>query len=182
MTKQTIAATVSFLVSALVLGSAIFVSLPSTVLYPRDGSPLREVLVAVLPESWPFFTKPPSDSEIIAYVVEDGTITSASSFPNARSENWFGIKRAQRAQGPEMANLSNPLPAEQWVQCDDEPDEDCLVRAAQSEAFEIVNDYPAQTLCGSVIIAETKPVAFPYQDLYTGWRLDVQAAHLEVTC
>lgn len=182
MTRQTIIALVSSVVTAAVLGIAIFVSMPSTVLYPRDGSPLRDVMTTVLPESWPFFTKPPSDTEITAYVLDDGTLRSASAFPNAHRDNWFGVLRTQRAQGPEMANLTSPLPAENWVECAEDRSRDCLLIAAENEPVSIVNDYPTQTLCGNVIIVETAPVAFSYRDMYEGWRLDENAVHLDIEC
>jgi antimicrobial peptide system SdpA family protein len=182
VTRQTIAAAVSTLVTVAVLGGAIFVSLPSTVLYPRDGTPLREVLVNALPESWPFFTKPPSDSEITAYIVDEDRIRNASAFPNAKAANWFGIQRTQRAQGPEMANLINTLPQESWLQCREHRSTDCVVAAAETEPTAIRSEYTEQTLCGRVIIVETKPVAFSYTDMYTGHRLDEQALHLDVEC
>lgn len=183
MTKYIISTVVSFLALTVVLAVTVFVSLPSTVLYPRDNEGgLRANLVTIMPQSWPFFTKPPSDSELTAYHFDGQTIRSVSRFPNSKIDNWYGLTRTQRAQGPELANLTNPVPEESWWQCEHQENADCLVEAANSEPVSIINSYPHQTLCGSTIIAETEPVRFTNRSMFEGWRLDVQALHLEVSC
>ncbi len=54
-----------------IIALAAFLSTESTVLHPREqaGDVLRKYVLPILPESWPFFTKPPTDPEFNMYTV-----------------------------------------------------------------------------------------------------------------
>ena len=92
-----------------VLATSIFFSLPSNVVSVRDGGSVRVFWAKALPQGWAFFTKPPSDSELVAYRVVEGELVYASLTPNSRPRNLFGLTRTQRAQGPEIAAMANQL-------------------------------------------------------------------------
>lgn len=148
----------------------------------RDGSPQRTFFTQALPEAWGFFTKPPNDSEIGAFRVSETAVESALAFPHSRAENGFGLTRKHRAQGPEVANLSNTLDSGQWVDCET-IEGDCLVHAAtEMEPVTVDNLFPARTLCGKMVLAETTPVTWAYRDSYEGWRTERRAIHLDVRC
>lgn len=183
MAKQNLAPLISIVVFVSLLGWTIFSSLPSNVAYSRDAdSRVRPIVTTLMPQSWPFFTKPPSDPEFASYEIVGQSIRSASKFPNNRQENLYGIARGQRAQGPELANLSFQVPSEKWLDCTENPDQVCLERAAESATIDVENKSPLKTLCGNILLVETKPVDFVNRDSYSGWRIDSQIAHLKVTC
>lgn len=168
------------LVCSLLLGS-IFFSFPSNVVSVRDGGSVRTVSVELIPQNWPFFTKPPNDPEVIPYIVHgDGRIEFASQFPNGRSENVFGLSRSQRAQGPEMANLANQV--EEWVDCSGVRDQCVETAVGQGVAQTIHNSSPVATLCGTVVLMQTEPVPWSYRGHYDGWRLDKEAVLIEAEC
>ena len=170
-------------VFSLVLLATIFTSLPSNVAYPRSvDDPFRVNVTTLMPQSWPFFTKPPSDPEFTSYEVSDQKITSVSKFPNNKSDNFYGITRTQRAQGPELANLSFQVPTEDWVDCSEHPSEVCLEVAASTEQVPTSNESPNPSLCGNILLVETEPVDFVNRDSYEGWRIDSRVAYMRVTC
>lgn len=159
---------------------AVYFSLPSNVLSLRGEQPLRAFFGGLLPQGWGFFTKAPDSPEMTPYVVQDGLLHHASSFPNSASKNQFGISREQRAQGPEMAKLSNA--AQDTLDCD-EVEGDCRLAAVERlRPTRVRNLAPAPTLCGRVVIMETVPVPWVFRDDYDGWRIDTQAVLLEVEC
>ncbi|MFE1384363.1 SdpA family antimicrobial peptide system protein [Streptomyces sp. NPDC058740] len=167
------------LVGVLLAGS-VFFSLPSNVLSTRDGGDLRALSARVLPQSWAFFTKPPSDPEFVPYLVSDDGVSPASELPNSRPENLYGLTRRQRAQGPEVANMANQVRT--WRNCE-EIEGDCPTVVAQASApVAVENSSPVPTLCGRVVLVETRPVPWKFRERYEGWRLDKRAALVEATC
>ncbi|RSS45609.1 SdpA family antimicrobial peptide system protein [Streptomyces sp. WAC07061] len=167
------------LVGALLAGS-VFFSLPSNVLSTRDGGDLRALSARLLPQSWAFFTKPPSDPEFVPYLVSDGGVAPAALLPNSRAENLYGLTRRQRAQGPEVAAMANQVRT--WRDCEG-IDGDCpAVVAGSPGAVSVENTSPVPTLCGRVVLVETRPVPWKFRDRYEGWRLDKKAAVVEATC
>lgn len=167
-----------------IIAFAAFLSADSTVLLPReqgDGDPLRRYILPVVPQSWPFFTKLPNDPEYAAYAVDGQGVHSRTDFPNAQASNLFGFARTQRAQGPEMANLSNMLEQSEWVNCL-AVEGDCVQSASKTHAVELVNSSTFPTLCGTFVLAATEPVPWSFRDDYTGWRQDSYAVNVRVSC
>lgn len=159
-----------------------FISQPSTVLYPRqtgEGDPIRVVLLPIFPQAWPFFTKAPDSPELAAY--DPISRQSLSLFPNSAVRNWYGLSRTQRAQGPEMANLSNSVPTSEWVECL-AYEGDCLDVAAARPSVKLNNDSSVPTLCGSLVLVVTTPVPWEYRNEYAGWRVDSKAVHVWSDC
>ncbi|MBT2484181.1 hypothetical protein J7E28_05650 [Microbacterium sp. ISL-108] len=89
--------------------------------------------------------------------------------------------RSQRAQGPELASLG--LGILDWVDCDELLEgEDCLVEAAKLSPTFVDTPAPHPTVCGSILLAETRPVPWQFRDDYVGWRQESRVAHLQVGC
>lgn len=183
MTRAVVSAVVTGGLLLATLGMGIFFSLPSNVVSTRDGGALRSFVARFLPENWAFFTKPPNDPEIVPYVLGRDGWEYASHLPNSRAENWFGLRRSQRSQGPELANLAND-PSVVWTDCG-EIDEDCLAyaqRALVGTAPKVKNTAPVPTACGPVILVETRPVPWDFRKDYDGWRLDSRVTVVEAAC
>lgn len=170
-------------VFVLILLISIIMSLPSNVLVSRDGSPLRQTSTELLPQGWAFFTKPPSESEIVPFSVgaNSGPV-SALAPPQAELKNLLGLSRAQRAQGPELAGYVNEIT--RWVDCDsNEPQicaEDTLDKGMTPQEFDAIT--PAPTLCGKVVALETEPIRWSFREFSSSTRTAKRAAIMEVSC
>lgn len=155
---------------------------PSNVVSSQSASE-RQFIRLLFPQGWAFFTRPSDDPEWHPYAVDDGAhLMSLSKLPNSRSENYFGISRAQRAQGPELASIVNN--AGKWMDCKEIPDgSDCLHHTLQSSIpVTVTNIFPDPTLCGVILISETVPVPWSYRHQYDGWRIDEKATLVDVQC
>lgn len=178
-TRSAVAGAGTIVLVLVVLAVSIFFSLPSNVLSARNASPLRVLSARLLPQSWAFFTKPPSDPEVIPYRVgADGSLTFASLLPNSKADNLYGLSRRQRAQGPEIASMANEV--DNWTSC---PTETCVEEvAAAGPAQSLRNGSKVPTLCGPIVLVETKPVPWAFRHDYHGWRISVRAALVEAVC
>lgn len=182
ISSSSVAGIVSFTVLAALFLAAVFYSMPSNVVDLRDRSPQRTLFTQAFPEAWGFFTKPPNSPEIGAFRVSEASIESALSFPHSRMENAFGLSRKHRAQGPEIAELSSAAEGSEWIDCDS-IEGDCLSHAGnRTEPLLVENKFPARSLCGKLVLAETIPVPWSYRDSYEGWRTERRAIYLEVQC
>ena len=173
----------ALIVFSLILVVTIMMSLPSNVLVSRDGSALRKASVELLPQGWAFFTKPPSESEIVPYVVNAKSApVSALAPPQAELKNLLGLSRAQRAQGPELASYVNQIT--NWVECDsNEPDicaQQTFKKGIIPQKFDSVA--PVPSLCGKVVALETEPIRWSFRKFSSATRSAKQAAIMEVTC
>ncbi|WP_374203711.1 SdpA family antimicrobial peptide system protein [Pseudonocardia sp. ICBG601] len=164
------------------LSMAVFFALPSNVVSWRDGGAVRKIVASALPEGWAFFTKPPNDPEYVPIYSADGgrTFEGGSSLPNSRFENWYGLLRSQRAQGPEIANLSNePL---KWQMCENKHGSACYKQVWAGSPTFVRNSSPVPTVCGRAIVMETRPVPWAFRDFYKEVRENERGALVEVTC
>lgn len=173
----------SLIAFALTLALTIAMSLPSNVLASRDGSLLRKTSVELIPQGWAFFTKPPSESEIVPFSVGTNTApVSALAPPQAEFKNLLGLSRAQRAQGPELAGYVNEVT--RWVDCvSREPStcaQDLLNESVTPQKFDSTTS--AASLCGRIIALETEPVRWSFREFSTSARTAKRAALLEVSC
>lgn len=162
-------------------GLCVFQSLAPNAL--SQGGPattaLRDAVLAIAPQRWEFFTKSPQAAQILAYRV--GTGESALSLPQSRSSNAFGLSRAQRAQGPELAALHQQV--EKWSTCRDKSDSTaCLARTKVREPELLRNDAAFRTLCGELVLTQEKPTPFEFRDFGLSEFRVVRAAHVEVRC
>ncbi|WP_371833874.1 SdpA family antimicrobial peptide system protein [Rhodococcoides yunnanense] len=169
------------LLMALLLAT-IFFTLPSNVLSVRDGGPLRSAALAYMPEGWSFFTKPPSDHDLVPYAQRPGgDVKSLSRFPQSAPGNLMGISRKQRAQGTEVGEIAQG--ATEWLNCREQFTNQCVEAAFASEKVnEAVNSSAVSTLCGRIVLLETSPVDWAYRNRYDEHRYNVRAALMEVEC
>ncbi|MCI0157656.1 SdpA family antimicrobial peptide system protein [Leifsonia shinshuensis] len=181
--REKVASAISATALVSIIALSAFLSADSTVLYPREqeGDPLRKHLLPLFPQSWPFFTKPPTDCEYAAYSVDGSSVAKATNFPNSLAKNGFGFARTQRAQGPELANLAMRVPPGAWTECVSVAG-DCVAAASQDPGQSIENLSNFPSLCGSLVLAETEPVDWSFRTEYNGWRVDTRAVKVDIDC
>lgn len=175
---------VSLLLVVGVLVVTIFYSLPSNVLSARDGGRVRTLSVHLAQQSWVFFTRPPTETEFQPFALRnDGSVVSTLKFPQGRAENWFGLKRTQRAQGPEIADLVSGVPGDSWVECNVMSNfSDCLNAAESAAPVTVGNTSTVPSICGLTLLLESEPVRWSFRDVYDSERLPVRSIKLDVTC
>jgi len=163
--------------AALALLTTVIAAFPANVLKTANSETLT-VVSSVAPQGWAFFTKDPQDVELVAYRPAASGLESLQATPQSRVENAWGISRTQRAQGPELAALSNELT---WTECvSGELTTDCVDEAAEFQR--IVSPVPHPSLCGSVVIVQEKPVAWSFRDLVDGSHTAERIAYVSVEC
>lgn len=142
----------------------------------------RSVLSLVIPEGWGFFTRDPRESDLFVYVPgnEPGQWLFASNVPNANWRNLFGLNRASRGQGMEMALLVNAVGRDDWRHdhaCGSEHSR-CLDSVDSS--LPITNDTPNASLCGVVGIVVQEPVPWAWSGIDVA--MPARVARLNVEC
>lgn len=95
-----------FLLSSLFLLGVFLLAIEQCCEHQRWLAP-KSFFTRLVPEAWGFFTKPADSSEYAVFTINNGSIESALGFPHSKAENWYGILRSHRAQGPEVAELTN---------------------------------------------------------------------------
>ena len=171
---------ISFILFGTFLISSVYVQLPTTPITSNVNAETKNDWTRFYPQGWQFFTKNTSDPEVTIYSVNNKNIENISNFPNSRIDNWFGFKRAQRAQGTEAGSLS--MQVDKWRECNENPEADCLIDSINDVPQKVTNKSHNQTICGNIILMMTKPVPWGFRDSYNGWRLDDNSVHLDVKC
>lgn len=167
----------------LFLGS-VFNSLPSNVVSDTGvRSPVRIFSVDLAPQGWGFFTRDPSEADLLFYRAE--TLEPLWVTPQGRVENAFGVSRTQRAQGPEAAALLEGVAESDWHECQlGQTLQNCVHQMNEdgTSVVTAVNESPVQTLCGPVIFSQSDPVPWSFRDLYEAKHLPRFVAELEIEC
>jgi antimicrobial peptide system SdpA family protein len=165
------------------LGGAAFYSLPSNVLSTR--SPQDQVRLAfnvLASEDYGFFTKNPQSDALRAFHEVGGSVYDVTTTPQNKPTNLFGLSRTQRAQGPELANISDQKSAA-WVACPTTKTEsDCITAAFRRHAASVQNSSPVRTVCGDIVLADEVPVPWSYRKLVAYDRKVLQTVHLQIRC
>jgi antimicrobial peptide system SdpA family protein len=163
------------------IGLSVYFVLPANVLSSESKSykDVRMAFNTVSPQGWGFFTNPPQSDEIAAY---DATShDSLLMTPQGRVENMFGISRTQRAQGPELALLTNAVTT--WTECNlGSSREECLADASSLSPQSVSVDVVHQTLCGPVLLTTESFTAFEYREFDLPEHSITTYAHVEVKC
>ncbi|PPG18088.1 hypothetical protein C5D36_02220 [Rathayibacter sp. AY1C6] len=150
-------------VLAVWIGASVYFVLPPNVLSSESDvhKNLQLAFTTVSPQGWGFFTNAPQATEIAAYDAE--TMASLMLAPQGRVENLFGLSRAQRAQGPELAQLSEAVG--QWHECESgQTREHCLAEASSLQPQKITVNLAHRTLCGPIILTTETFTPFEYRE------------------
>lgn len=171
---------VSFTVFATYFLITLLMSMPSTIVYGRDFGPRQQVNIFTS-QTFGFFTKDPKSTDFLPLSNNPGDRgKSLLVTPQGRQSNWFGIRRDQRAQGPEMANIGNQL-INKKITC--EPDvNDCFRKAVMEPAIAIDNESPIPTLCGDIVMMIVDPVPFKYRNQMSTSLKSQAALHVDLKC
>ncbi len=180
-------AKIALIISTALLSTFFIVTLlnalPTTVLFKTPPtSAVRQEIGRVAPQSWAFFTKPPQDIEIGAYP-PDTTDADQSilNTPQGAVGNFLGLSRTQRAQGAELAYISNQI--KQWQDCVGQLSE-CLSTEFDTENVQnIENTSPISTICGDVLITQERKIPWGFRNLYPGVTHSVEkVSKIKVNC
>lgn len=156
-------------------------SLSPNALTGRDPAAVevREAVLAIAPQRWEFFTASSKNRQYVAYHTRTGE--SALSLPQAKAMNMFGISRAQRAQGPELAALHQQVA--KWTKCvDKSASQECVRRVAEERPQALRNEARRKTLCGDLLLAQEKATPFEFRGFDLPNFRVLQAARVEVSC
>lgn len=140
---------------------------------------VRDVVLTIAPQRWEFFTASSKGRQYVAYRTQTGE--SALSLPQGRAANMFGVSRAQRAQGPELAALHQQVA--KWTKCvDKSASQRCIRQAAEQQPQALRNGAKRKTLCGDVLLAQEKATPFEFRGFDLPKFRVLQAARVEVSC
>nr|WP_246482999.1 SdpA family antimicrobial peptide system protein [Brachybacterium halotolerans] len=122
----------------------------------------------VWPQGWAFFTKPPDGDQVLAYRETPDGLRSIMATPQAKPGNMFGLSRAQRAQGPELSQVTDQLRSSDWFTCvEGDTVDDCAIDPdSANSAVRLTDSSPTPTLCGDVVLAQAKPVDWSYREFF----------------
>lgn len=161
--------------------STILATLPSNVLFTSTaGSAVRMPINIIVNQSFGYFTKPPQSDQIGLYVRDgDGRISDAMITPQSKYQNFLGVSRRQRTQGPEYAMIARLVGS--WTDCN-RGAESCVEDGFRLSAFEIKTPSPMPTICGDALITSETPTKWAYRDLVDYQYVVVAMAHVKVDC
>ncbi len=121
--------------------------------------PEVKVAAAFLPQGWRFFTRNAQEEVVAPYRREGDRWVSASTLPNTRPSNLYGLDRRGRAQIDEAAQLVGRWRTDQWVDCGGDPLA-CL--EAAPVVGSVQNRAVDPTLCGEIAFVSQKPVPWAW--------------------
>jgi antimicrobial peptide system SdpA family protein len=136
-------------------------SLPHNPVRLPVGTVVLQFIGATAPQGWAFFTRNPREPTTLMYRrAPDGQWKKASIGPTSRPAYLFGLDRSARAQALEMGWIFQNMTFEEWVPCDEIP-EQCLQRFQIQHS--ITNEIPSPTLCGAIGFARVPPVPWAWR-------------------
>lgn len=139
----------------------------------------QKALRRVVPQGWAFFTRNPRESSRRTFVRTDGRWTRVDQNAIVQPKYAFGLDRKPRAQGPEIALLTDRINDDAWQECKDAP-RTCLSEA--SVAATLSNPSPEPTLCGTVGLALQEPLPWAWRESRSDIDMPSQILKLNVTC
>lgn len=170
---------ITFAVLVLFMLGGAFAAMPATVM--TTDFPRKADLVALVPESWEFFTRDPKTPSLVLQeiVKDEGTITEAGTLPQTRHENGFGLSRNQRSQDTEKAIIAAAVP--NWVECGGMTTLQCLHVAREGSFVAVPGVSGDANFCGKFLLGTVETTRFNYRDISPGQYLSKVAA-VEVVC
>lgn len=159
----------------------ILATLPSNVLFSSAAmSSIRMPINVIANQSFGYFTKPPQSDQIGLYLRRaDGQISDAMITPQSRYQNFLGVSRRQRTQGPEYAMIARLVGS--WTDCNRDA-ESCVEDGFKLPAFEIKTPSPMPTVCGDALITAETPTKWAYRHLAAYQYVVLAMAHVKVDC
>lgn len=159
------AASIAFSTTGAVLGGALLVSvllsIPPTVVTADVSNAVRQGYGTFIQQGWNFFTKDPQSAQLGVYQIEGNeSLTDIVATPQTKAQNFWGLSRAQRAQGPELAFLAAGVAESDWIDCTDQTSA-CISTAHR--ALAISNQSPVPTVCGEVVITQQHQSPWSYR-------------------
>ncbi|WP_428985883.1 SdpA family antimicrobial peptide system protein [Streptomyces pyxinicus] len=151
----------------------------NTITLPAQNE-VRHTVVNVAPQGWAFFTKSPRDVEVVPYGKRAGKWRSLSMTPHSSPRNFFGLDRASRAQGVEVAMVLSAAQKSDWHPCT-QVRESCLAKFGPPTRT-IRNDSPEPSLCGTVGLLQERPTPWAWRDLVDDTHSPERVMVLRVTC
>ena len=156
-------------------GLAVYASLPANAIQAPSG--LTRTTQMLLPQGWAFFTASPLTVYPQAFERSAAGGWALQGGPLAVPSDLFGLDRARRALGSEIALLTQYLPARDWRACAGVPT-GCLDRAPV--AAHLVNTSTLDNLCGDVGFVRQQVLPWAWRG--TGTVMPSLVLKLEVSC
>ena len=163
---------------ATAIAYAVHPALPYNPVRLPYANALNTLILA--PQGWSFFTRNPREAK--QYLFQRGARgwESVLLAPHGRLRNAIGLNRASRAQGVEMALVMDAAKKGSWVVCEDRPIADCLTRLPAG--IPIANVSPNPTLCGTIAIAEQRPIPWAWAKSDRPIYMPARIMPVEATC
>ncbi|WP_079060142.1 SdpA family antimicrobial peptide system protein [Streptomyces bungoensis] len=141
---------------------------------------VRHTVVNMAPQGWAFFTKSPRDPEIRPYGKQAGSWRSLALGPHSSPRNFFGLNRASRAQGVEIALVLSSAREKDWRPCTGTRDS-CLTTFG-APVRTIKNASPEPTLCGTIGLLQERPTPWAWRSLIADSHSPERVMVLKVRC
>ena len=155
--------------------------LPHNVISLPGQGDTKKVATVLAPQGWAFFTKSAKDPQYAPYRMTDGHWRSAALTPHSRPSNLFGLDRASRSQGIEVALLLHQQNV-RWTSCQEITSVTGCLHHAASRAMAMTNPSPAPTLCGRSAVVEMRPVPWAWRHLSSERHTPERVAVWDVKC
>lgn len=132
------------------------------------------------PQGWSFFTRNPREAKQYLFRRDARGWESVLLAPHGRLRNAFGLNRASRAQGVEMALVVDAAKKGRWVVCEERPIADCLSKLPAG--FPVANVSPNPTLCGTIAVMEQRPIPWAWAKADRPIYMPARVLPIEATC
>jgi antimicrobial peptide system SdpA family protein len=152
-------------VAALTLATVAYVlhaALPASAFRLPFEKP--QIVRALVPEGWAFFTRSPRAADPSAYGLRHGSWQLLTTGTQASPKYLMGLDRLGRSQGTELAILVQQVPAADWSDCRQAPVA-CLSGLPGNRA--IANTSTHRTVCGDVGLVMQQVLPWAWRDLRT---------------
>lgn len=168
--------------ATMVLVGIAFAYTPASIWSPKFvNDSYKENVTTFFPQGWAFFTKPSSEPHLAPYTTEGDSLEKT---PAGLTSNAFGISREGRAQGVELALVSQGIPENGWDECGNNNVSRCLDESSKSHEIHhhAQNPTPSPSLCGEIIIMERQLVPYHYRDFFETRTMANKWARVSVEC
>ncbi|MDQ3953248.1 MAG: SdpA family antimicrobial peptide system protein [Actinomycetota bacterium] len=158
---------------------AVDAALPANVVHlPFEAELNARTLV---PQGWGFFTRTPREPDLQPFVLDEASDewVDVSRAPHSEARNFFGLRRASKAQRIELALVRTGVPKEAWTECRGRPF-DCLDGA--ETVGPVTNGSVDPTICGTVGLVSQEPVPWAWARSGRDIVMPSRVARVDVTC